>query len=275
MIWSGGGQYTETCVKVEIIGERSYTLPLLNEPRFGHSLATTNQRDLLIVGGTKAQLGYQLAENEGKDVLILKGGKWLHHSELGGARIGSVVVTMPDGIYVFGGMHNAETSEFLPNGQNIWQEGPSLPKKGIWAGSGVPISQHELVLVGGYSTEKRVMKFNILTQEWTFWDNLATGRFNHSCAFYKDSIIVTGGSFGLSGHTTDIIEVSNGTNRKGAKLNYARCGHAMGVVKWLGTTRLMVMKGFMKNSKVNTNEAWNEATEKWEALEDLIEIVNL
>ena len=29
---------------------------------------------------------------------------------------------------------------------------------------------------------------------------------------------------------------------------------AMGVVKWLGTTRLMVMKGFMKNAKVNTNK---------------------
>ena len=92
---------------------------------------------------------------------------------------------------------------------------------------------------------------------------------------FKDFIFATGGSYGLNGHTTDIIDVSNGTNRKGGKMNHARYGHGMGVVKWNGVSRLLAIRGFMKEAKVNTNEVWNKSTEKWEILEDLIEVADL
>ena len=263
IIWSGGGQNFQMSVKVNIIEQgRTYTLPLLKEPRYGHCVVTTNQKEILIVGGMKKLFGYSLPEDEGKQVLVFKDGKWIHHSNLTEQRVYSVVVQMPNGIYVFGGMHNPETSEFLPNGSKEWQPGPCLPGEGIWKGSGVSISQHDLVLVGGNNTflcQERLLKFNIITQEWTLVANLKNFG-NTSCAIYKNSIFVD---------NTQIIDISTGTVRNGAIMNHGRYGHAMGVMKWDGVPRLVIVKGFCHDEKeVNTIEAWNEFTEEWEVVQE-------
>ena len=74
----------------------------------------------------------------------------------------------------------------------IWEHGPDIPDVGIQHGCGVRISDTELVLIGGYNTWNRVIRFNIQTSTWTSMPDLITGRRYHSCAFVNDKIIVAG-----------------------------------------------------------------------------------
>ena len=99
---------------------------------------------------------------------------------------------MPNGAYIFGGEDYPTASDFLPKSSMIWEHGPDIPDEGIQHGCGVRISDTELVLIGGYNTWNRVIRFNIQTSTWTSMPDLITGRRYHSCAFVNDKIIVAG-----------------------------------------------------------------------------------
>ena len=99
---------------------------------------------------------------------------------------------MPNGAYIFGGEDYPTASDFLPKSSMIWEHGPDIPDEGIQHGCGVRISDTELVLIGGYNTWNRVIRFNIQTSTWTSMPDLITGRRYHSCAFANDKIIVAG-----------------------------------------------------------------------------------
>ena len=67
-------------------------------------------------------------------------------------RFNGVTVSMPNGLYIFGGGYSAQLSdtfEFLPPGSNVWKLGSTRIPKGFTHGCAVKISDHELVLIGG------------------------------------------------------------------------------------------------------------------------------
>ena len=67
-------------------------------------------------------------------------------------RFNGVTVSMPNGLYIFGGGYSAplsDTFEFLPPGSNVWKLGSTQIPKGFTNGCAVRISDHELVLIGG------------------------------------------------------------------------------------------------------------------------------
>ena len=67
-------------------------------------------------------------------------------------RFNGVTVSMPNGLYIFGGGYSAQLSdtfEYLPPGSNVWKLGSTQIPKGFTHGCAVRISDHELVLIGG------------------------------------------------------------------------------------------------------------------------------
>ena len=67
-------------------------------------------------------------------------------------RFNGVTVSMPNGLYIFGGGYSAQLSdtfEYLPPGSNVWKLGSTQIPKGFTHGCAVKISDHELVLIGG------------------------------------------------------------------------------------------------------------------------------
>ena len=98
------------------IGASKRHLP--NFPEYNdreRSLVTTNNGEILSCGAQSRQC------------LILKNRAWVKHSTLKSVRIGAVGIQMPNGIYMFGGNKSPYTSEFLPNGSTVWQQGPEIP----------------------------------------------------------------------------------------------------------------------------------------------------
>ena len=97
---------------------------------------------------------------DGKICQIFQKSKWIVHSELNEYRYwGSALVTLANGIYIFGGNSHEMTSEFLPNGSKTWVKGPNIPEPGFEEGSAVVISETEVVLTGGIGCGgKRIMK---------------------------------------------------------------------------------------------------------------------
>ena len=67
-------------------------------------------------------------------------------------RFNGAAVSMPNGLYIFGGGYSAQLSntfEFLPQGSNVWKLGSTRIPKGFTQGCVVRISDHELLLIGG------------------------------------------------------------------------------------------------------------------------------
>ena len=102
-----------------------------------------NNGDIVSCGG-KSKICY-----------ILRNGKWFKHSTMNNVRTGAVGIQMPNGIYMFGGDKSPNTSEFLPNNTNIWQEGPDIPYfytslfslPSRFSAKGHAISKTELILI--------------------------------------------------------------------------------------------------------------------------------
>ena len=177
----------------------------------------------------------------------LVGHKWVYHSTLVSERDFSVGITMPNGIYLFGGWSNPYSSDFLPKNSKTWIAGPDLPidefenikdtictTKGVYEEfcqiSGLKVSNQELVLIGLGMYHTEVIKFNIVSNTWNKLTSLYFGRHGFSCALVGNKIMVSGGhsnwcphlqqySFEMSGklfmksEIIDINEINSGRTR--------------------------------------------------------------
>ena len=251
---SGGYDGNSRLTNIEVIGDSDTKLPPLPEGNSAHSMVITNNNELMILGGN--------CDDE-KQCYKLVNGKWQKQNPLTQPRKWAVRIVMPNGIYCFGGEGNRCTSDFLPNGQNEWQTGPEVPWPGIDHGHGVAISVKELLLVGGVGTENKMLKFNIERQEWSEIGSLLQERSSHSCFFYNENVIVTGGFDGYKWlKSTEIIKLSNWTPKKAGDLNVQRSHHGMGIVDINGKSKLIVFGGW-NGSHLDSIEEWDEVTETW------------
>ena len=242
---------------LEVIGDSKVKLPSLTKRNFSHTMVISNNNELMTLGkGYHGDIRNQCYK--------LVNGIWQNQNPLTERRSSSVGISMPDGIYCFGGEDSPCTSDFLPNGQSIWQAGPTVPAPGIENGFGVAISPTELMLVGGWKTENKILMYNCERRTWTKVGKLLQGRYYHRCFFYGGEIVVTGGIDKGFLKSTELINISNGTSRKVGDLNVARRQHGMGIAHINGKSKLIVFGGQAANSSfLDSIEEWDEVSESW------------
>ena len=267
-----GGENKGMLRSAEAIGVQNCSIPWLHFAEVGGrpSVILTNQNEILTCGG----LG-----NNIKHCMVLKQQKWFLHSNLQEKRNAASSVTMPDGVYIFGGTRNPKTSEFLPNESNSWQIGPEIPN-GHERGCAIKISDFEVILIGGYfgldgKNLDRIIKLDANTNEWTDLGKLQIGRYSHACAVFDNQIIVSGGqtSYGNYLNSSEIISIGNVTSsRLSGSLNEARGSHGMAIADVNDESTLLAFGGNFYQDLDNQREylrsieKWNSDSESWTLL---------
>ena len=221
-----------------------------------------NQKELVICGGYP----------KGKSCLRLFNRDWHEYVELKQERYGATVVSMDDKTYMFGGQDSATSSEIFQDGS--WEAGPTIP--GIRYGCGVAISREELLLIGGYDTRNRIIKYNIKTNDWTETIaslKLKVGRHSHSCTLIKDQVYIIGGYGGRtksnSGggailNSVEILSLDTMTMKEGNGLQVSRRYHGSGLVHHDGKLTLAVFGGYNTNDEsLDSIERFDEDTGTW------------
>ena len=176
---------------------------------------------------------------------------------------------MARGTYLFGGDANPKTWEWLPSGSSTWVQGGSIPGSGFTSGCGVQISYQEILLIGGYDSRQRILKFNIYSEEWTEMDEkLQTGRYYHSCVVFKNNIIVSGGLdddyFSLK--STQIIDKDNLTLSYSSEMKLAREKHKLVVAYYNNQPTVLAIGGWPYTDSI---EVWDPESKTWSFSSDL------
>lgn len=232
------------------------------------SMILTPEEEILICGGSPSR----------KKCLELKKNKgWQFHSNLNAKRSWASAVTMPDGVYIFGGYKSKTSWEWLPKGAKEWEWGNnSIPNRGFYRGCAVKINDLEIILIGGHDTYgeviygrdtyKRVMKFNTFSKKWTNLGNvLNQGRRGHACVRFGDKIIVAGGRDSKSKilASTEIINLHDLKNATtSGDLGLRRSWHGIVVVHIDDKPTAMAVGGY-GIGYMNSVETWNPDTETW------------
>ena len=209
---------------MQFFGFKKVIFPPLPKKSNSHSMVITNDGDILICGINqmkekeefctfmKRQVTRYVKAPDG-ECLKLEKDKWVHHSTLNLAREDCIAITMPNGVYLFGG--NAPKTvqgEFLKNGSNTWEMGPSLHSSwnGVHFGkiSGLRISEEEFVLIGVGQRKDTVVKFNIIQKDWTVVMKLKIPRLAHTCALINNKIIISSGANQSRGPNNCIVAQS-------------------------------------------------------------------
>ena len=198
--------------------------PLLN---YRNSLVVMNDGNVLSLGGRVTKNCYILTEKSRK-----------YHSTLAKFRNCGVTVTMPNGVYVFGGFNSYDytykkedclSSEFLPNGSQIWQNGPDVPDfwisysntfhnffpswhKGITSEHAHKISEQELIIVRG----DHILRYNIKTQIWDIFCHLGFYGHDTSSIVFGGKLYRTGGRkhMGWSLPYTEVVDLKTRVSSK-------------------------------------------------------------
>ena len=262
----------------EAIGFSNPLIPNLPKALSGHALVLTNNNKLMIIGGNtltgiNAMSGYN--PKTGKICYIFENGNWRCHSMLSERRSKALAISMPNGIYVFGG----STCEFLPNEDSKWITYTDVPKPVFVNGHGLAISSTELLLIGGSfdTKEKQILRFNTQTKKWQSAGKMLEERSHHSSFLFKNNVIVTGGLQiqwqKYTGRTvsiaiTEMLSLPDLKPRKAGDLITARHNHGMGLVKIKGKSVLIAFGGCKidasgKRELLSSIEEWNEDEEKW------------
>ena len=190
-----------------MLGKFTCKLTSLPEHNLTHSMTITNKNELMVLGGHS--FNQKSPNDKAKMCLIYKADEWRHHSMLNMKRAHSCAITMPDGIYVFGGQifepprsHNS--CEFLPNGQLHWNILDTHIPGGIMMSHCVAISPFEILFTGGSGSGKfsrRIMMFDTNTQIWTEKGELIHGRWGHA-SFRIGSFCAMTQKYAISAMTT-------------------------------------------------------------------------
>lgn len=227
----------------------------LPDKNYGHSMVLTNDLKILVCGGFVRE-SYECLQ------LSKRSGNWVFHSYFNFPRSLGTAIVMPNGIYYFGGVRSPETSEFLATGKKNWVQGPTIPKPGFKIGSGVRISDTELLLLGGRGSESRILKYNIGNRQWTRLNDMIVRRSEHSSCVFDGKIIVTGGINALYDESylrTEVIQLSDMTSRLAGPHKIRRQNHSMAITTLEQKPVLVAFAGTSSDSV----EVWDTKNEQW------------
>jgi len=246
---------------VGLLFQDNCPLPQLQDANSDNVLLLTPDNLLLSCGGD--------SHAQTCNFLDVAAATWKEHSSLREVREGSVGITLPGGSYIFGGMQNPRTSEFLPANSQTWEEGPAIYGDGIDRGCGVKVNDTALLLIGGYSggrESKQVLMYSF--GGWEPKTNLNEVRGATSCAMIGNNVVVAGGR-DTSGDflaSTEIIPLTNYQPRIGGDLVTGRAYHRM--VTFGGRHPQLLALGGAKSgtwhpTQLASIEEWDEMTEQW------------
>ena len=227
------------------------------------SLILTPDKKILLCGGN---------DNE-KKCLEMKNNVWEFHSFLKEKRRHASAVSMENGVFLFGGYENPSSWEWLPKGSTQWQLGTTkIPSNdaisipGFMYGCAVKVSEYEIALIGGATSNfkgtKKLLTYNIETENWKDHGNVITARKNHACVSSNNKIIITGGN--ETSDSTEIIDICDLTvSTSNGKLNQKRRHHGLAVAH-IGSKRTVVAFGGHNETKyLDSIELWDDTTGKW------------
>ena len=231
------------------------------------------QPSLFLQDGNLLLCGGQGNENY---CLMHEQNSWNEHSKLNNMRSFASAVTTADGTFIFGGDDSKETFEFLPKNSNVWNQGRSKIPKGFRHGCAVEVPEkEEILLIGGYDTHTRILKFDIKTKGFEEMHNsrgrvaLLKERHFHTCARLPGTslFVITGGrdSDFNKQDTTEILNVYGNIISLGNSMNTKRIGHGMAMITIDNEDRLAVFGGQDENwDYLESVETLNPKTRKWE-----------
>ena len=253
---------------VEVIGDYECPVPMQNLPIANdfHTMAMTPDGTVLSCGGR---------DNNVKDCLTYDTNikEWTKHSSLNKQRMAASAVTLPNGVYILGGINEALSSEILPKGSTDWIDGPTLPMK-VKQSCAIAISNTEFHISGGgikynFQNEayKYSVKYDVETETWTRWTDLKEARFGHGCAKLGNKIVIAGGR-DTHGYTesTEIIDLASGKVKYGGNLQRPRMDFQMSTLGGHYQRILAVgglAHGLVVDDDVDTIEEWNDDNESW------------
>ena len=131
-------------------------------------------------------------------------------------------------------------------------------------------SGQEIWLIGGSSTEKRILSFDVESHTFQVLPfQLNVRRFIHRCAFIPNTnkIMITGGYNNGSLDSSEILDTEDGSVTMASPMNSKRVHHGMGVVTINGEDRLAVFGGLDGANELDSVELYNTQTERWEMTE--------
>ena len=99
---------------------------------------------------------------------------WKEHSTLREEREFHSAVVLPEGAYILGGKLNRYTSEFLPTGGTLWQEGPDILSPGLSHACAVAIDSTRFVLIGGkvFGPKDSVTNVRVYDSASSTWEKI-------------------------------------------------------------------------------------------------------
>ena len=131
-------------------------------------------------------------------------------------------------------------------------------------------NKQEILLIGGWNTYTRILKFDIETQTFEEMSvSLLKERHFHTCARLPDTnlIVITGGrdsNFNKQ-DTSEILDLDGNTNSIGNSMNTKKIGHGMAMITIDNEDRLAVFGGQDENwDYLESVETLNPKTRKWE-----------
>ena len=257
--WNGGSDFSV----VEVLtNEPSMSNKELTELPKGIAFSPSLFLDgdnLLLCGGS---------DNKNK-CLMHDNGSWKEHSILNEKRIYASAVTTVDGTFIFGGEDSKDTFEFLPKNSKVWEQERTQIPDGFDSGCAVEVpNKQEILLIGGYRTYTRILKFDIKTQDFEEMNvSLLQERYAHTCARLPDTnlIVITGGrdSDWNEQDTTELLNLQDNTITLGNRMNNKRSNHEMAVITIDNEDRLAIFGGW-GDEQLDSVETLNPRTRKWE-----------
>ena len=233
-------------------------------------------RPSLFLHGKKLLLCGGYGGYEGETCFSYENDDWKKFSSLKQKRPYASAVTTADGTYIFGGDLVELTFEFLPKNSKVWNQGGTKIPRGFQSGCAVEVpDKKEILLIGGYRTYSRILKYDIETQTFKEMNvSLIKGREFPTCARLPDTnhIVITGGldSDLNVQDTAELLNLQDSTISLGNPMNTKRRGHGMAVITIDNEDRLAVFGGLGENFVWLDNvETLHPRTRKWEIASDL------
>ena len=130
-------------------------------------------------------------------------------------------------------------------------------------------SDTEVLLIGGYNSERRVLLFDTQKIRWTVFDNVISGRFSHSCALFENKVIIIGGrSISQDKGNTDLNDVTEIIDLKTMKARIvpnSDLGHdnklGIAITDIYGQESLIAFGGHLNSEK--RIYIWDSKNEVW------------
>ena len=217
-----------------------------------------------------------------KDCYTLDNGSFTKHSTFNRGRYLAVPISTNSGTFIFGGLYDQTTFEYLPKDSTTWILGNNDIPGGIKDACAIAMnSEQEILLIGNGNPQfsRRILKFDV--KNHTFEElptKLIFDRTGHRCAYIPGTkkILITGGyectTDVIVHDSTEILDTENGTITEGNPMIIRRTHHGIGILTVNDEDRLAVFGGKnyqnyhlnYQNGSLDSVETFNYKTQKWE-----------